>query len=97
VRSGKQSHKCSLELADVMKALGELGGDYADALELLRQCESARALNCAVKFDALPKAPSVHDLAKNSAAIKGKGGDFGPGPSLYDSTENTRAVFGGPH
>ncbi|MFL5328799.1 MAG: flagellar basal body P-ring protein FlgI [Gemmataceae bacterium] len=97
VRTGKQSRKCSLELAEVMKALGELGGDYADALELLRQCESSRALNCAVKFDALPKAPTVHELAKNSAAIRGKGGDVGPGPSLYDSTGNTSAVFGGPH
>ena len=45
--TGKQSKKCSLEVADVLRAVAELGGNYADAVELLRQAEACRGLNCA--------------------------------------------------
>src|SRR5262249_44827588 len=41
VSSGKQVRQCSADLADVLKTLGELGGDYADAMELLRQAEAS--------------------------------------------------------
>lgn len=93
VRQGKQSRQCSLELGDVLKALGGLGGTYADALDLLRQVDAERILNCSVKLDALPKAPSVQELAKSHRP--GRGGDVGPGPSLYDTSDTTRAVFAG--
>jgi hypothetical protein len=93
VRQGKQARQCSLDVGDVLKALGELGGNYADALDLLRQIESARALNCSVKIDCLPKAPSVQELAKTHRP--GRGGDAGPGPSLYDTSDTTRAVLAG--
>ena len=94
VHNGKQSRKCANELGEVLKALGELGGDYADALDFLRQADAARALNCSVKFDALPKAPSVQELAKGLAPTRARGGSD-VGPSLYDSSDTTRAVFGG--
>jgi hypothetical protein len=63
-RKGKQSKQCPLDVAEVLRALAEMGGDYADAVELLRQAEAARGLTCAVKADALPKAPTVYDLAR---------------------------------
>jgi len=93
VRQGKQSRQCSLELGEVLKMLGELGGTYPDALDLLRQIDAARAMNCSVKLDALPKAPSVQELAKTHRP--GRGGDVGPGPSLYDTSDTTRAALAG--
>src|SRR5207247_9634768 len=88
---GKQSKPCSFEVADVLRALAELGGNYADAVELLRQAEGCRGLNCAVKVDALPKAPTVYDLARAGVQIAGGKGDapgllpadIGVAPTLY--------------
>jgi hypothetical protein len=90
VRYGKQSRQCSLDVGEVLRALGELGGNYIDALDMLRQIDAARAMNCSVKLDALPKAPAVHELAK---ARSGRGSDVGPGPSLYDTSETARAAL----
>ena len=56
-RYGKQSKQCPLDVGDVLKTLGEMGGTYVDALEMLRQADSVRALNCAVKFNAVPQRP----------------------------------------
>lgn len=70
-RQGKQSRKCSLEVADVLRTLAEMNGDYADAVELLRQAEAARGLTCVVKTDALPKAPTVYDLARAGVQLAG--------------------------
>jgi hypothetical protein len=92
-RKGKQAKQCSLEVADVLRALAELGGNYADAVELLRQAEAGRGLNCVVKVDALPKAPTVYDLARAGVQLAGGKGDapgllpadIGVTPTLYES------------
>jgi hypothetical protein len=93
VRRGKQTKQCPRDLGEVLKAVGELGGSYADALEVLRQADQARALACSVKFDALPKAPPVHELAKAGRGDSRPGSDAGPGPSLYDPSETARAAL----
>ncbi|HEY1376080.1 MAG TPA: flagellar basal body P-ring protein FlgI, partial [Gemmataceae bacterium] len=91
-RHGKQSKECPLEVAAVIRAVAELGGTYADAVEVLRQAEACRGLNCAVKADALPKAPSVYDLARAGVQFTGSGKDdvaavqveIGVTPTLYE-------------
>lgn len=91
LRQGKQIKKCALDVADVLRNLGELNGTYVDALELLRQLHAQRALNCSVKLDALPKAPSVYDLARGSRP--GRVADIGPGPTLYDTSDSARSAL----
>jgi hypothetical protein len=56
--------QCSLRLEDVLRAMAELGGAYPDAVDLLRQAEHRRCLTAAVRFDALPVAMPVSDLAR---------------------------------
>jgi hypothetical protein len=67
----KQTRKCSLEVAELLRTLADLSGDYADAVEILRQADSCRGLNCVVKSDALPKAPTVYDLARAGVQLAG--------------------------
>jgi hypothetical protein len=56
--------QCSNKLDDVLKTMGELGGQYADVVELLRQAEIRRCLTCAVAIDKLPPVLPVEELAK---------------------------------
>jgi hypothetical protein len=89
---GKQSKECPLEVAAVLRAVSELGGNYADSIEMLRQADACRGLNCALKADALPKAPSVYDLARAGVQFTGGRGDslaavqvdIGVTPTLYE-------------
>lgn len=92
VKGGQQSRRVTGGVAEVLRALAELGGTYVDAMELLRQADNCRALNCAVKVDALPKAPSVQDLARMNSGPAGGDSrpDIGPAPALYDSTDTAR-------
>lgn len=91
-RKGQQTKTCSLEVAEVLRTIAELGGSYADAIELLRQADSTRNLNCALKVDALPKAPTVYDLARAGVQLSGGPGenlsavstDIGVTPTLYE-------------
>jgi hypothetical protein len=90
-RQGKQSKECPLEVAAVLRAVAELGGNYADAVELLRQADAARGLSCSVKADPLPKAPTVYDLARAGARYTGKidgiagvHADIAVTPTLYE-------------
>ncbi len=91
-RQGKQSKECPLEVAAVLRAMAELGGNYADAVELVRQADASRGLNCVVKADPLPKAPTVYDLARAGAQFTGSSKadglasvqtDIGVTPTLY--------------
>jgi hypothetical protein len=95
-REGKQSRECPLEVAAVLRAVAELGGNYADAVELLRQAEASRGLNCSVKADPLPKAPTVYDLARAGVQFGGHGkgepplpADIGVTPTLYEKPGGT--------
>src|SRR5262245_1755871 len=80
----KKKRKCSLEVSDVLRCLADLGGDYADAVEVLRQADGCRGLNCVVKSDALPKAPTVYDLARAGVQLAGgrAGRPAGPPPEM---------------
>jgi hypothetical protein len=101
-RKHKQTKECPLEVAEVLRALAELGGNYADAVELLRQAETCRGLSCAVKADALPKAPTVYDLARSGLRIAGGKGDglaavqldIGVTPTLYERPDAPKAGDG---
>jgi hypothetical protein len=92
VRKGKQIKTSPLDVADVLRAMAELGGNYSDSVELLRQAESTRGLNCAVKVDALPKAPTVYDLARAGVELSGgkssglatMSAEIGVTPTLYE-------------
>jgi hypothetical protein len=72
--------------------VAELGGNYSDAVEVLRQADSCRGLNCAVKVDSLPKAPSVYDLARAGVQMAGGASEGLPNvtpeigivPTLYE-------------
>jgi flagellar basal body P-ring protein FlgI len=63
LKNGRRYKQCSLKLSDVLRALADLGGQYPDAVELLRQADQIRCLNCRVVADALPEAISVFQLA----------------------------------
>jgi len=89
---GKQTKTCSLEIADLLRTMADLGVNYADAIELLRQADSCHGLNCALKADALPKAPTVYDLARAGVQLSGGkaeglaavSADIGVTPTLYE-------------
>jgi len=64
LKNGRRYKQCSLKLSDVVRALAELGGQYPDAVELLREADQIHCLNCKVVADALPEAVSVYQLAE---------------------------------
>jgi hypothetical protein len=64
VDAGRMDQKlCSMRIEDVLRILANLGGQYPDAVEFLRQVERNRCLTCAVQVDALPGATDLVVLA----------------------------------
>lgn len=56
--------QCSFRLEDVLRTMADLGGQYGEAVDLLKQVELARCLpGCTVAVDALPQALPVEVLA----------------------------------
>jgi hypothetical protein len=92
---GKQTKECPLELAAVLRAVAELGGNYADAVEVLRQADANHGLNCAVKADPLPKAPTVYDLARAGLQYGGKGDAAATAPAEMAATPTLYEKPGG--
>jgi hypothetical protein len=93
-RGGRQSKECSLDVASVLRTFAELGGNYADAVELLRQASANKCLNCTVKADPLPKAPTVYDLARAGLQYGNKTDEASPAemgatPTLYERPGGT--------
>jgi hypothetical protein len=96
VRHGSRRLQCSLKLEDVVRTLAELGGSYADTVDLLRQADQCRCLTCRVAVDALPEATAVEELAKRDAndtafqeveeALRKADTDLGATPTLYCRT-----------
>jgi flagellar basal body P-ring protein FlgI len=73
--AGKPDRKksVSLRLADVLRAIGELGASYPDAAQLLTQAERTSNLQGRLKFDALPQAGRIyHRPAGNEGLALGK-------------------------
>jgi hypothetical protein len=56
--------QCSLNAADVLRTMAELGGTYTDAADMLRKANDRKALNCKLATDALPQAVPIKRLAK---------------------------------
>src|SRR5262249_15360856 len=76
-----------------LRTLANMGGEYADAVEVIRRADRLHVLSCPVAVDALPQATSVYDLA-NAAAdtellkthpdILDARADFGATPTLFE-------------
>lgn len=66
-RKGEAHKQCSLELADALKALVEIGGGYSDALDLLRIVDETGRLSCDLYADTLPRHYEITELANVSA------------------------------
>jgi hypothetical protein len=94
LRHGKIKKQCGFALKDVMHTLAEMGGEYTDAVEVLRRADQLQCLNCPVAIDALPQATSVYDLAKAGAGdpellkthaeILAARADLGSTPTLFE-------------
>ena len=56
--------KCRADLAAVLAALAELGGTYAEAVDLIRRLDTADALGAKVAYDAAPRGLTVQQLAQ---------------------------------
>jgi hypothetical protein len=64
--------QCSLHLEEVLRALVELGGQYPDAVELLRNLDEQQGLNCAVRRLAPPQALPLEELLAETAASQAR-------------------------
>ncbi len=56
--------QCTLRLADVIRAMADLGAGYPEVVDLLRKIDDRQALNCPIAANALPSLVSVEDLAE---------------------------------
>jgi hypothetical protein len=54
-------------LAEVLLAIGRLGGGYAEAVELIRRAERAQVLSAALVIDAIPSEMNIGQLAQFAA------------------------------
>lgn len=54
---------CPPEVGSVLMALGQLGGGYAEAVELIRRADAAGVLSSAVLVDAIPLELNLRQLA----------------------------------
>lgn len=94
LRRGPSRRQCSLDLAEVLRTMAEMGAIYPDAVELLRQADRCKSLSCRVAVDALPQATSVYELAKGGATdpeflktdaeVLDARADFGATPTLFE-------------
>lgn len=94
VQRGQARRQCSLQVEDVLRTLADMGGLYADAVEMLRQAHRCQGLTCRVEVDALPQATTVQELAKagrtgtgidlqtDEEIVKARA-DFGATPTLF--------------
>lgn len=62
--------QCPLNVADVLKKLGDLGATYPDAADFLMKAGDRKALSCRLAIDALPKAVPIQRLAKAATLDK---------------------------
>jgi hypothetical protein len=62
--------QCSFRVEDVLRTVAELGGQYADAVELLRQVDRTRSMSARLAVDALPQAPAVEELAQEGVRMQ---------------------------
>ncbi|MBL8864184.1 MAG: hypothetical protein JNK93_01340, partial [Planctomycetia bacterium] len=58
------SVKAATNLRAVLQAIGELGGGYSEAVELVRKTEAAKVLASAVAIDSTPRGIPIPQLAR---------------------------------
>ena len=64
---GEPMHvQCSLNGADILRTLADVGGTYSDAADMLQKASDRKALSCKLVFDALPRAVPIKKLATNA-------------------------------
>jgi hypothetical protein len=65
VHEGRVSHRqCSLKLEDVLRNLTDMGGEYPEVVDLLRQAGDLKRIDCPVCLNAVPQPTPVEELAK---------------------------------
>jgi hypothetical protein len=77
----RADRQCGLEVSEVIRMMVSLGGSYSDVVALMQQARASEAVSCAVRFDALPTAASLQELAE--AGLDGDRQDLGQVPTLY--------------
>jgi hypothetical protein len=60
--TGHQQKQSALRLDEVLRTLAELGGNYADAVELLRKLEERQGLSCPIHVATVPPDVQLEDL-----------------------------------
>lgn len=101
-RHGTSRKQCSLELYDVLRTMAELGAQYPDVVELLRQADLTRTATCRIAVDALPQATDIYELARSStddpellrtdiSVLEGKA-DFGATPNLFEKSRKKKSA-----
>jgi hypothetical protein len=77
---GQQRKVSSLRLDDVLRTLVDLGGQYPEAVDLLRKLDEQQGLNCAVRRLSPPQTLSPQELMVNNpqpvpTQVRTQGGD----------------------
>jgi hypothetical protein len=93
---------CSLEVAKVLHTLGEMGCLYPEVVSILQQADAGGVLSCRLRYDALPQATDVMELAKlgqkkadpqaAEAELIPAGQDLGATPTLFDNSLATHSA-----
>jgi hypothetical protein len=101
----RRTRQCSLRLEEVLETLADMGGGYAEAVEVLRQAGSCQCLSCPLGVDQLPQAVSMQELARASAedpSLRRLDGqvlqakpDSGATPTLYEMGGRRETLAGG--
>lgn len=73
---GEQRKACSVRLDDVLRTMVDMGGQYAEAVDLLRKLDDQQGLNCGVRLLTPPQALPLEDLVADAhGAMRTTGGD----------------------
>jgi hypothetical protein len=56
--------KTSLKVIDIIHTMADMGCSYYEVVDIFRQADACQCLNCPLRFDAVPQAVSVYELAK---------------------------------
>jgi hypothetical protein len=88
--------QCSLKLNDVLQTMADLGAQYPDVVDFLRQAGNQKCLSCPVRVDALPQAVSVQDLALHGIHDPDGGRDSAEQREALEDLSVTPALFSRP-
>lgn len=65
----QRQEQCAFAVADIVKTMADLGAQYVDVVDLLKQARDTKALNCELRMDALPK--GVENIQKLADHARG--------------------------